>query len=88
MRRAAVTGILGKGEFMSITTAQLKTSGMHCSSCSMLVDMTLADVEGVTEAKTDHASGDTIVTFDSDVVGVEALIDAIRSAGYDAEQVA
>jgi Cu+-exporting ATPase len=70
---------------MSIETAHLKTTGMHCASCSMLVDMTLGDVAGVVESKTDHASGDTVVSFDSDAVSVAALIDAIRSAGYDAE---
>jgi len=73
---------------MSETTARLKTSGMHCASCSMLVDLTLGDLPGVVSSKTDHASGDTVVSYDPDAVGVEAIIEAIRSAGYDAEQVA
>jgi copper chaperone len=70
---------------MSEATARLKTSGMHCSSCSMLIDLTLEDLPGVVSSKTDHASGDTVVSYDSDVVGVDGLIDAIRSVGYDAE---
>lgn len=73
---------------MSEATAQLKTSGMHCASCSMLVDLTLSDLPGVASSKTDHASGDTVVSYDPDVVSVEALIEAIRGAGYDAEQTA
>jgi len=72
---------------MSETIAHLKTSGMHCPSCSMLVDMTLDDVGGVVSSRTDHVSGDTVVTFDSDVVSVDSLIEAIRSVGYDAEVV-
>jgi len=73
---------------MSETTARLKTTGMHCSSCSMLVDLTLGDLPGVVTSKTDHASGDTVVSFDSDIVGVDGLIDAIREVGYDAELIA
>jgi copper chaperone len=71
---------------MTEATARLKTTGMHCASCSMLVDLTLGDLSGVLSSKTDHASGDTVVSYDSDVVGVEGIIEAIRGAGYDAEQ--
>jgi copper chaperone len=72
---------------MAEATAHLKTTGMHCRSCSMLVDMTVGDLEGVTDARTDLATGDTYVTFDSDAIDVDTIIGAIRSAGYDAEQV-
>ena len=50
----------------------------------MLVDMTLGEMDGVVESKTDLPTGDTVVTFDPDTVSVDALIEAIRSAGYDA----
>jgi len=73
---------------VAVEIAHLRTSGMHCTSCSMLVDMTLSDLAGVSESNTDLASGRTIVTFDSDVVSIEGIIDAIRGAGYDAERVA
>ena len=51
---------------MSIETAHLQTSGMHCPSCSMLVDMTLADIDGVVDSKTDHVTGATVVSFDAE----------------------
>jgi len=70
---------------MAVTTARFLTSGMHCSSCSMLIDMTLADVEGVVESKTDHATGVSVVSFDSDVVTVDTIVEAISGAGYEAE---
>ena len=70
---------------MSVTTTRLNTTGLHCRSCSMLVDMTLDELDGVTEAKTDLATGETIVAFDPDQVSVETIIGAIRSVGYDAE---
>ena len=71
---------------MSEATARLKTTGMHCSSCSMLVDLTLGELPGVSSSKTDHASGDTVVSYDPEIVCVESMIEAIRSVGYDAEQ--
>lgn len=70
---------------MATTTTRLATTGLHCRSCSMLVDMTVGDLDGVSDVSTDHASGETVVTFDSDVLDVESIIGAIRSVGYDAE---
>jgi len=70
---------------MSETTTNLKTTGMHCRSCSMMVDMTVGELDGVADVRTDHATGDTVVTFDDAVVNIGAIIDAIREAGYDAE---
>lgn len=70
---------------MAVETARLKTTGLHCASCSALVDMTLGELDGVGQSKTDHETGDTLVTFDSETVGVDAIIGAIREVGYDAE---
>ena len=67
------------------TVTRLRTSGMHCRSCSMLVDMTLGEIPGVEESRTDLATGMTEVRYDANQVTVEALIAAVRSAGYDAE---
>lgn len=66
-------------------TIKLKTSGMHCRSCSALVDMTVGELGGVSDARTVLETGETVVTYDADVVTVDAIIEAIRSAGYDAE---
>jgi len=70
---------------MPETTTRLKTSGMHCRSCSMMVDMTVGELDGVADVRTDHASGETVVTFDTDALSIDSIIEAIRSAGYDAE---
>lgn len=72
---------------MSEVIARLKTSGLHCRSCSMLVDTTVGDLEGVSEVHTDHVSGDTEVRFDADAVSLDQIIESIRGAGYDAEPV-
>lgn len=73
---------------MSEMTANLKTSGLHCTSCSMLVDLTVGDIDGVADVRTDHVTGDTVVRYDSDTVSVDRIVEAIRDVGYDAEPVA
>ncbi len=64
---------------------RLKTTGMHCQSCSMVVKMELEDLPGVEEATSDFRTGMTDVTYDPDLVTVDALIAAIVAAGYGAE---
>lgn len=68
-----------------LTTTVLSTSGMHCRSCSMMIDMTLSDLEGVQSSQTDLASGKTEVAYDPDQVTLDDIRAAIRGAGYDVE---
>jgi copper chaperone len=65
-------------------TVRLSTTGMHCGSCAMLIDMTLGDLDGVSEVKTEYASGVSVVTFDPERLSVDDLVSAVRSAGYEA----
>jgi copper chaperone len=68
-----------------MTSIDLKTDGMHCGSCSMLIEMTLDDLPGVGTAKADFASGVTHVDFDPAIVGVDQIVSAIADAGYSAQ---
>lgn len=70
---------------MAVVTQRLKTTGMHCRSCSTLIDMTLADLDGVEKSESDAAAGTTVVVYDPQAVDVESIVGAIRSVGYDAE---
>ena len=70
---------------MAETTLRLKTSGMHCGSCAMLIDMTLTELDGVSASKSDAAAGETIVTFDDTAVTPEVLVAAVQGVGYEAE---
>jgi copper chaperone CopZ len=70
---------------MAATSVRLDTQGMHCRSCSMLVQMTLEELGGVESATSDYASGITEVVYDPDLVNVEEIIGAIVAAGYRAE---
>jgi copper chaperone CopZ len=66
-------------------TAHLRTTGLHCQSCSMLVKMELEDLPGVDSASSDFNTGMTDVVYDPQLVSVEALVAAVVAAGYGAE---
>ena len=66
-------------------TVRLNTTGMHCQSCSMIVQMELEDVPGVVSAASDFRSGITEVVYDPQTVSVDSLVAAVEAAGYGAE---
>ena len=69
---------------MSRIEARFSVSGMHCRSCSMMVDMTVTELAGVESSETDLPSGTTKVVFDDAVVSAEQIRVAIEAAGYPA----
>lgn len=68
-----------------MVTEVFTVTGMHCSSCTMLIDETLEDLDGVTSSETDLRRGETWVQFDPDRVPVAQIITSIQEAGYRAE---
>lgn len=65
----------------SSATAVFKVTGMHCGSCSGLIDDELADLLGVTESMTDAAAGQSTVTYDPAVVTADVIAQAITDSG-------
>lgn len=65
-------------------TRRFNTTGLHCPSCSMLVQMSVGDLDGVQCVQTDHRSGITEVVYDPALVTDEAIIAEIVKAGYGA----
>jgi Cu+-exporting ATPase len=61
----------------------LKISGMHCASCSSLVEMSLKKEKGVKAAKVNLLAEKAFVTVE-DSVGPESLIGSVKKAGYGA----
>lgn len=70
---------------MAIVTREFTTTGMHCPSCSMLVQMDVSDLKGVTSVTSDHRTSSTQVTFDDEITGPDEIVAAIVKAGYGAE---
>lgn len=71
---------------MTMTTTRLLTTGMHCPSCSMLIQMDVGDLDGVADVAADHRTGITEVVYDDAITGPDAIIATIVKAGYGAEQ--
>lgn len=64
--------------------AVFKINGMHCTSCALTIDMDLEETEGVKESNTSYAKQKTEVTFDSDIIKPEKIIEIIQKTGYEA----
>jgi copper chaperone len=67
------------------TTVRLLTTGMHCQSCSMLIQMNVEELPGVDAVSSDFRSGITEVTFDPDVITREGIVESIVASGYGVE---
>lgn len=57
---------------------------MHCTSCSVLIDVVLEELDGVKAAKTSYAQQQVEVEFDQTKVDIPQFILTIKSEGYDA----
>jgi copper chaperone len=61
----------------------LKVTGMTCASCVRHVDRALREVDGVEDVKVRYREGLVLVRRDTSASD-GALLEAVRSAGYDA----
>lgn len=67
-----------------IIKTKLKIEGMHCTSCSMVIDMDLEDLPGVCNCKTSYAKAETEVEYDPEKVTEEQILQTIKKSGYEA----
>ena len=65
------------------TTLRVSVRGMTCAACSARVERSLGRAEGVATASVNLATEQATVSFDPTRATPEALLDAIRSAGYE-----
>jgi copper chaperone len=68
---------------MSYQETVLDVMGMTCPSCVRHVDAALAELDGVAKVEVRLREGKVLVQYDPTTVSVEALIEALREAGYD-----
>lgn len=61
--------------------------GMHCASCSLLIDETLEDLPGVAASNTSVTKGHTVVELDTERISTEEVAAAISQLGYHARLV-
>lgn len=65
-----------------VSTITLTIEGMHCGSCSALVEETLIEMPGVESASVDLDAGSAAVTFHAEEIGANELADIVTDAGY------
>lgn len=63
-----------------------RVSGMHCASCALLTERALNGVSGVSKATVNFAAEKASVSADDSLVSAQMLIDAVKKAGYEAEE--
>jgi Cu+-exporting ATPase len=63
----------------------LDIKGMHCASCSTLINRSLSKADGVKEANVNYATGKALVIYDDSKLKDTDLIKIVQSKGYDAE---
>ena len=62
---------------------RLKVKGMHCKSCSMLIEDALEDLGA--KSKVNDKEGIAVVEFDENKVSEEKIRAAIKKEGYKVE---
>ncbi|MEK6814993.1 MAG: heavy metal translocating P-type ATPase [Nitrospirota bacterium] len=65
-------------------TITFPVSGMSCAACASRIQAGLKGLPGVSGAEVNFASGQASVTYDPAVVGLSAVLAAVKALGYDA----
>ncbi len=69
-----------------MATCDLSLKGMHCASCSQLIELTLRKTKGVQAASVNVATERAHVEFDESAVDVPTLEAAVQKIGYGAKE--
>jgi copper chaperone CopZ len=69
---------------MPTSTHVFRIGGMHCGSCTLLIDDTLEDLPGVSRSQTELKAGRSTVWLDTAHTDSQQVIDAITGLGYTA----
>ena len=78
----ALSAALSAPAWAVTQTVTLSVPGMTCASCPITVKKALNKVEGVESIEVNLEKKETVVTFDDAKTQVEALLEAIKNAGY------
>ncbi len=62
---------------------KLKTKGMHCTSCEMLVRDALEELDGVNKAEASFKDGIISVDFDDNKVDKNKITEVIWAEGFE-----
>jgi sulfite exporter TauE/SafE/copper chaperone CopZ len=66
-----------------LSSKVLKISGMTCTSCERRIENRLKEIEGIKEAQAVYSSSELFVTYNSDVIELERIIEAVNELDYE-----
>jgi copper chaperone CopZ len=66
------------------STIELTVTGMHCGSCSALIEESLGEHAAVSAASVDLESARAVVTYDPSRLDADGLCAVVAEAGYSA----
>ncbi|MFT7644375.1 MAG: Cu+-exporting ATPase [Candidatus Paceibacteria bacterium] len=66
-----------------MTKLVLKVKGMHCASCSILIDKLLKKQEGVINSATSYGAQKVALEFDESIITLEKIDEFVNKLGYD-----
>src|SRR3989344_2909297 len=69
---------------MTNTKKTFSIKGMHCASCVLVLEKSLKNVDGVSQANVNLATEKATVEYDSDKVTDKELVSAVSNVGYQA----
>ena len=60
----------------------LQIDGMTCTSCEMRIENSFKKLEGIVDAKAIFSSSNVYITYDSNVIGLDRIIETIEKLEY------
>jgi P-type Cu+ transporter len=66
-----------------MTKLVLKVKGMHCASCSILIDKLVGQQDGVQSINTNYGAEKTALEFDESKISLEKIDELVGKLGYD-----
>jgi len=64
---------------------EIRTKGMHCTSCETLVKDALEELDGINKIEVNYKTGIVKVDFDESKVSSKLIKTTIEKEGYEAE---
>jgi copper chaperone CopZ len=68
-----------------VKTFRFDIKGMHCASCSSLVQMSLKNLKGVKDVSVNLLTNSAVIEADETSVTPEDIIEVIGNAGFSAQ---
>ncbi len=63
-------------------TAKFEVKGMHCASCSAIVEKTIGELEGVKSVAVSLLLNSAEVEYDEDKISPRQIAKAVKAAGF------